>query len=320
MGGGLETRRSMVIAAIGLAALLCGSAPAVAQMELGVIKGRIVDEAGAPIEGVKIRLVNVDKGREVVLTSDKEGRFYRRALQGGEYEIKVDREGYQPINDKVKLVAGNDQNFDFKLVKAAASGSKEFQEGVAAFSSGNFEQAAKLFEAAIAQSPAVPALHVNLALAYFRLNRPDDAAASLEKAAALGPGDAAIHYQLGSAYVEMKAYDKAAAALEKGLASNPNLATDPLAVEAVSTLGAVYFAQGRIPEAEAQFAKVLAAKPGAAGATLGMAKIYFSKNEVQKALELFDQVVANHPGTPEARQAETFIKELRKDHRQGGPL
>jgi len=41
---------------------------------------------------------------------------------------------------------------------------------------------------------------------------------------------------------------------------------------------------------------------------------------VQKALELFDQVVANHPGTPEARQAETFIKELRKDHRQGGPL
>jgi len=313
-------RARAVAAILGVVLLLCGAAPALAQLELAVIKGQVLDEVGQPLQGVKIRLVNVDRGREIVLTSDKEGRFYRRALQGGEYEIKVDREGYQPINDKVKLVAGNDQNFDFKLVKAAASGSKEFQEGVAAFSSGNFEQAAKLFEAAIAQSPAVPALHVNLALAYFRLNRQTDAVASLEKAAALGPNEAAIQYQLGSAYVEMKAYDKAAAALEKGLASNPNLATDPLAVEAVSTLGAVYFAQGKIPEAEAQFARVLVATPGAPGATLGMAKIHFSKNDVQKALELFDQVVANHPGTPEARQAETFIKELRKDHRQGGPL
>ena len=311
--------RSKVIAALGLVALLCGATPAVAQMELGVIKGQILDEAGAPIEGVKIRLVNVDRGRQVVLTSDKDGRFYRRGLQAVEYEMTVERDGYQPISDKVKLVAGTDRNFDFKLAKAAAGGSKELQEGVAAFGSGNFEQAAKLFEAAIAQSPAVPALHVNLALAYFRLNRPNDAVASLEKAAALAPNDAAIQYQLGSAYVEMKAYDKAGASLEKGLASNPTLATDPLAVEAVSTLGAVYFAQGKIPEAEAQFARVLAARPGAAGATLGMAKVHFSKNEVQKALELFDQVVANHPGTPEARQAETFIKELRKDHRQGGP-
>jgi tetratricopeptide (TPR) repeat protein len=266
---------------------------------------------------VKIRLVNVDRGREVVLTSGKDGRFYRRGLQAVEYEMTVEREGYQSISDKVKLVAGSDRNFDFKLAKAAAGGSKEFQEAVAAFSSGNFEQAAKLFEAAIAQSPAVPALHVNLALAYSRLNRMNDAAASLEKAAALGPNEAPIQYQLGSAYVEMQAYDKAVAALEKGLASQPNLATDPLAAEATSTLGAVYFALGKIPEAEAQFTRVLAAKPGAAGATLGMAKIHFSKNEVEKALELFDRVVANYPGTPEAKQAETFIKELRKEHRQG---
>jgi TolA-binding protein len=112
----------------------------------------------------------------------------------------------------------------------------------------------------------------------------------------------------------MKAYDKAIAALEKGLSTNPNLATDPLAVEAASTLGAVYFAQGKGAEAEAQFQRVLAARPGAAAATLGMAKVHFSRNEVDKALALFDQVVANHPGTPEAQQAQTFIKELRKDH------
>ena len=294
------------------------AAPVVAQIELGVIKGRVVDDAGAPLAGVTIRLVNIDRGREVVLTSGKDGRFYRRGLQAVEYELSVEREGYQPIRDKVRLVAGTDRDFDFTLAKAAASGSAEFQAGVAAFGTGNFAVAATQFEAAIARAPTVPALHVNLALAYARLNRITDAVASLEKAAALAPNDSPIQYQLGSAYVDLQSYEKAAAALEKGLAAKPNLATDALALEATTTLGAVYFAQGKIGEAEAQFQRVLGAKPGAAGAALGMAKIHFSKGEVDKALALFTQVVADHPGTPEATQAATFIKELRKGPFEGG--
>ncbi len=301
-----------VAAAIVGVVLAWSTAPVLAQMELGVIKGQVLDDAGQPLEGVKIRLVNVDRGREVVLTTGKDGRFYRRGLQAVEYKMTVEKDGYQPINDAVKLVAGTDRNFDFKLAKAAAGGSKEFQAGVAAFNAGNFDQAVTQFQAAIAQAPAVPALHVNLALAYFRLNRQAEAVASLEQAAALGPGDAAIQYQLGSAYVDMQAYDKAVAALQRGLATKPDLAKDPLAAEATATLGAVYFAQGKVPEAEAEFQRVLTATPKHAAATLGMAKVFFSRNEVPKALEWFERVVADHPGTPEATQAATFIKELRK--------
>lgn len=309
----------VVFVAAMMGAVLSGAAPAAAQMELGVIKGRVVDDAGAPLAGVTIRLVNIDRGREVVLTSGKDGRFYRRGLQAVEYELIVEREGYQPIKDKVKLVAGTDRDFDFKLARAAAAGSTEFQAGVAAFGSGDFALAARQFEAAIARSPAVPALHVNLALAYVRLNRVNDAVASLEKAAALAPNDPPIQYQLGSAYVDIQAYDKAVATLERGLAGTPNLAADALALEATTTLGAVYFAQGKVGDAEAQFQRVLAAKPGAAGAALGMAKIHFSKGEVEKALALFTKVAAEHPGTPEATQAAAFIKELRKSPFEGGP-
>lgn len=307
--------RALGIAALVGMALVCSAVSTAAQMELGVIKGRVVDEAGQPLPGVTIRLVNLDRGREVTLTTDKDGRFYRRGLQAVEYELTVQREGFQPVNDKVKLTAGTDRNFDFKLAKAAVGGSKEFQDGVTAFNSGNFELAATRFQAAIAQAPTVAPLHVNLALAYFQLKRPAEAVASLEKAAALAPNDAAIQFQLGSAYVDTQAYDKAVAALEKGLSATPDLAKDPLTAEAASTLGAVYFAQGKVPEAEAQFQRVLAAKPGNAGATLGMAKVVFSKGDAAVALELFEQVVTAHPGTPEAAQAATFIKELKKGNR-----
>lgn len=297
-------------------ALLCGATPSVAQMELGVIKGRVVDDAGQPLAGVAIKLVNVDRGREVTLTTGKDGRFYRRGLQAVEYELSVTKDGYQPVNDKVKLVAGTDRDFDFTLAKAAAGGTKEFQEGVAAYNAKDFAGAATKFEAAIAQNPAVAPLHMNLALAYLALKRDADAAASLEKAAALAPAEPAIQFQLGSVYVDMQAYDKAVPALEKGLSIKGDL-KDPLAAEAASTLGAVYFAQGKVAEAEARFQRVLAAVPGNAGATLGMAKVVFSKGDAAKALELFEQVVAAHPGTPEAAQAATFIKELKKGN-QGG--
>ncbi|MEZ5284361.1 MAG: tetratricopeptide repeat protein [Vicinamibacterales bacterium] len=231
--------------------------------------------------------------------------------------MTVERDGYQSISDTIKLVAGTDRDFDFTLAKAAA-GLEGAQAGVEAFNAGRFQDAAGQFEAAIAQSPSVPALHVNLAMAYLRLNRLPDAVASLEKAASLGSNDPAVQYQLGSAYVDMQEYDKAAAALEKGLAKAPDLGTDVLARQAASTLGAVYFAQGKVADAERQFQRVLAASAGDAGATLGMAKVHFSKGEVDQALKLFEQVAAQHPGTPEATQAATFIKELRKDPAEGG--
>lgn len=308
-----------IVAAVVVGAALAWSAvPVIAQMELGVIKGQVLDEAGAPIEGVTIRLANVDRGREVTLKTGKDGRFYRRGLQAVEYAMTVEKEGYQAISDTVKLVAGSDRNFDFKLARAAAGGSKEFQAGVAAFGSGNFAEAASQFEAAVALAPAVPALHVNLAMAYLRLERTTDAVASLEKAAALGPNDASVQYQLGSAYVDLQAYDKAVAALRQGLAAKPDLARDALAAEATATLGAVYFAQGKVPEAEAEFKRVLTASPSHAAATLGMAKVHFSRGDVPRALEGFERVVTQHPGSPEAAQAATFIAELKKGNVQGG--
>ena len=288
-----------------------------AQMELGVMQGTVVDEAGTPLDGVTLKLRDLERGREITLKSDKSGRFYRRGLQAVEYEMSVEKDGYQAIKDRVKLVAGTDRRFDFKLAKATPVGAEEFQHGVAAYNKGDFAAAATSFEAAVKKAPTVPDLYVNLALAYFRLNRTQEAVAQLEKAASLGPDDPKIHYQLGSAYVEMQSYDKAIAAFEKGLAKQPDLTADPLALEATSTLGAVYFAKGDNDKAAAQFQKALAAKPGAPGPTLGMGKVHFSKGEVDQALKLFEQVAAAHPGSPEAKQADAFIKELRKSKGPG---
>jgi tetratricopeptide (TPR) repeat protein len=282
-----------------------------AQMELAVMQGVVRDEAGQPLADVSFRITDIERGRETVVKSDKNGRFYRRGLQAVEYEISVEKDGYQSIKDRIRLTAGMDRRFDFKLVKAAPAGAGEFAEGVKAFNAGDFAAAAKSFEAAVEKQPDLAELRVNLALAYYRLARTNDAVAQLEKAASVAPNDPHVLFQLGSAYVELKELPKAAAALEQGLARATNT-SDPLVFDAHITLGAVYFASNAPEKAQQQYEQALALKPNDAAALLGLGKVQFGRNNPKDALATFERLVAAHPGTPQATEAQTFIAELKK--------
>src|SRR6185503_1908825 len=100
---GYASVRCAVLSFVAMGALSV-AVPAVAgQMELAVIQGTVKDEAGKPLEGVTFRLKDLGRGRETAIKSDKDGKFYRRGLQAVEYELVVEKAGYQSINDKIKL-------------------------------------------------------------------------------------------------------------------------------------------------------------------------------------------------------------------------
>jgi tetratricopeptide (TPR) repeat protein len=300
-----------LVSFLALSAVVVTVTPAAAQMELAVMQGTVRDEAGQPLADVSLRIKDLERGREVIVKSDKSGRFYRRGLQAVEYEMVVEKDGYQPLKDRVKLTAGGDRRFDFKLVKAAPAGAGDFAEGVKAFNAGNFAAAATSFEAAVQKQPDVPELRVNLALAYYRLSRMADAVAQLEKAASLAPNDPHVQFQLGSAYVDLKDLPKASAALEQGLAraTDPK---DPLVFDARVTLAAVYFASNTHDKAQQQYEQALALKPDDPAALLGLGKVQFARTNAKDALATFERLVAAHPGTPQATEAQTFIAELKK--------
>ena len=117
----------------------------------------------------------------------------------------------------------------------------------------------------------------------------------------------------------MQALDKAMAAFEKGLAKSvgrhrsAGLGSDDDARRGV-------LRQGRGRQGDR------AVREGAGGEAearrrrrSGSARSHFSKGDVAKALELFQQVVASAPGTPEAAEAEVFIKELKKPQHHVAP-
>ena len=296
---------------VATAALLLSAVVAAGQMELAVITGVVTDEAGAPLDSVTFRLQDMNQGREIVFKSDKDGKFYRRGLKAQDYQFVVEKDGYAPLKNHLKLNAGMDKRFNFKLVKSAPVGSEEFVKGVAAFNAGDNAGAVTAFEAAAKKAPELPEIKVNLALAYLRVGRSAEAIAELEKAATMAPDKPQVQFQLGGAYIDAKMNDKAVAAFEAGLAKQPDL-NNPLSYEATITLGAVYFATGKVDQAIGRFTAALAVKPDAANVKLGLAKCLFSKGDTEKALPLLQQVVSSSPGTPEAAEAAEFVKAITK--------
>lgn len=295
-----------------LSAVVLVSSPALAvsQGMEGIVRGTVTDEdGGAPIVDALITLDDPTSGKEYTTKSDKKGTFYKRGVIGSTYRVSVTKDGYKLLEEPIRVSAGGEHRFNFKLAKAAPEGAKEFAEGFEAFNRGDNAAAAQFFELAMEKAPDLPEIRVNLALAYLRLDRKAEAVTKLEEAVTMAPDEPRILFQLGGAYVEMKDFDKAGEAFEKGLAKSPDL-QDPLAQEAAITLGAVYFAKGDNDKSIEYFEKVLAVRPDAPVATLGIAKAYLSKGDTAKALELFKQVQDKAPGTPEAAQAEAFIAGL----------
>jgi len=306
MKRGLSFLLATVVATFGVATA------ARAQGEMGHIKGTVTDEQGQPLEGAVMKLHNTGKGGNFSVKTDKKGLYYKRSLPSGDYEFTLEKDGYKSVNDKFKVAAGGDHKFDFKLAKGAPEGAKEFAQGFDAFNRGDNAAAAAFFEAALVKAPEMPEIHVNLAIAYLRLDRKTDAVNQLQEAVKLAPDQPRILFQLGGAYVEMKDFDKAREAFEQGLAKKPDLTKDALALEATITLGAVYFAKGDLAKSIVSFEQALAARPGAPVPMLGLGKAYLSNGDTDKALQEFQKVIAAAPGTSEAKQAEAFVAGLKK--------
>ena len=266
---------------------------AAGQMELAVIQGTVKDEAGKPLEGVTFRLKDMGRGSETSVKSDKNGRFYRRGLQAVEYELVVEKDGYQPINDKIRLTAGeNSRRFDFKLVKAAPEGAGDFAKGVEAYNRGDNAAAAQAFEAAMAKAPELPEIHVNLALAYFKLQRTADAVAQLEKAASLAPDDRrACCFSSAAPTSRCRRSTRRWRRSRRGSRSS-RISSDPLVVGSDRhARRGVLRQRARTTRRSRSSRRRWRRSRMPPAPTLGLGKVHFSKGDVAKALELFQKVV-----------------------------
>jgi Flp pilus assembly protein TadD len=90
-----------------------------------------------------------------------------------------------------------------------------WEEGVAAFKGGNYQQAAKEFQTFVDERPDVFQGHYMLGQSLAKLKRNDEALTHLRKALELEPGNIGVQLALGKVYLEAGRFSDAAALLGK---------------------------------------------------------------------------------------------------------
>jgi len=101
-----------------LGALALGAAPVLAQAQISSadLKGAILDPSKAAIVGATVTATNVNTGVSRSTTSDQSGEYRIPLLQPGEYEVKVEMQGFAAQRHKgITLTVGQTALLNFEL-------------------------------------------------------------------------------------------------------------------------------------------------------------------------------------------------------------
>ncbi len=99
-----------------------GLAWAQSQATTGVIQGQVTDEAGSPLPGAVVVILNTATNFEISLVTDAEGRFRGLLLPLGPYRVRASLDGFATVvRDGLQLTVGRTIDLDLVLKPSSVS-------------------------------------------------------------------------------------------------------------------------------------------------------------------------------------------------------
>jgi tetratricopeptide (TPR) repeat protein len=282
--------RKYVLIALSIALLMALAMPAMAQNR--IIKGKVTNDKGEPVQGAEIKIAGTDVKREYSVKTDKKGDFFYMGLPFGEYRVIVRAAGYQPdfvqgvkpsISEErecnFKLNPGQDRKLPFEMssqelekVKEEAKKAEKqkqssaevkaaFDAGLALAGQGKYEEAVVEYKKALEKDSEQPYILANMADALSKLNKNEEALQTYEKAIALKPDDGAMYTNMGVLLGKLGKTAESQEAFKKAASVNPGAAGQNF-----YNLGATLVNSGKAAEAVEAFKQAIAADPNFAEA------------------------------------------------------
>jgi Flp pilus assembly protein TadD len=213
---------------------------------------------------------------------------------------------------KISLIVG------FTVMASCAgmpflSGAKqEFEQGLALFNAGKYEQAIPYFSKAAESDPNYVQAYIYLGRSYISLGRWSEALGPLKTAYRISPAETrkeAMSFLsdalVGAGIQSFRNgdYKTAVEHLKEGLTLDPGSAKvkDEL-VKAWTAYGGKLFTQGNFGEAISAFEQALQLAPGYLDAYIGLAKSFFKNGNFDKALQAARKALSLDPGSDELKK------------------
>jgi hypothetical protein len=81
----------------------------------GTLSGRIEDAQGASVSGVTVTATHLETNHQLSTTSDVEGRYRFPYLRTGDYDLKIEAEGFESLTKQLTVLVGQALDLPIKL-------------------------------------------------------------------------------------------------------------------------------------------------------------------------------------------------------------
>ena len=318
MSGFISRCRVLGLAGAILAVLFVAS-PVFAQ---NVIKGKVLDKDGNPVDEAKVTITSTENSRKFELKTDKKGEYYQIGIPTGRYNVTVEKDKLGKLENQANVRGGQPTNVDFKFVPGVAGLSEEqkaknsalqklFDEGIAASQGGNHDGAVAKFTEVAAGMQNCADCYYNIGTEYTALKKYPEAETAFKKAIELKPDHTESYNGLANVYNAQKKFDLASQASAKATELSAGAAGGGSA-ESLYNQGVISWNAGKTDEAKTQFQAALKVDPNHAPSHFQLGMAYLNLGQLPEAKAEFETYLKLAPTGPQAAQAQGMINALPK--------
>ncbi|MBI4887373.1 MAG: tetratricopeptide repeat protein [Acidobacteria bacterium] len=308
-------RTYLIRGVLGLLVVLAVSAPVAAQ---SVVRGKVLDSQGKPVEGATVSIEATESNRKAQVKTNRNGEFMQIGLPSGRYNVTATKDNLKQVLPAT-ISQGMPVELAFQLspasgltpeqAKAQAETQAMAQQAIEAMRAGRDDEAIQKFNEIVAKIPTCSDCYYNLGVAYSKKQQFTEAEASFVKATELAPNNADAYTGLANVYNAQKKFDLAQQASGKA-AELAGAGGGGGSAEALYNQGVILWNAGKFADAKEQFEKAVQADPKMSMAfyQLGMANL--NLGQVPAARQAFEGYLKADPSGPKAAEVQTFLKQL----------
>lgn len=309
-------RSYLIRGVLALAVVLAASAPAAAQ---SIVRGKVVDEEGKPVEGATVTIESTESNRKAETKTNRNGEFLQVGLPSGRYNVTV-------VKDKLKqtlpanITQGRPNELSFRLTPVSGltpeqlKANAELQElaggALEAMRAGRDDEAIQKFTEIVAKIPTCSDCYYNLGVAYSKKQQFAEAEAAFKKVIEINPSSGDAYTGLANLYNSQKKFDLAQQASAKAAELSATTGGGGGSAEALYNQGVILWNAGKFAEAKVQFEAAVKADPnmGMAHYQLGMANL--NLGQIPDARASFENYLKMEPNGPKAAEVKVFVQQL----------
>lgn len=148
----------------GICCLVCCQVYAQQAITSATLGGRVEDSSGSAVAGARVEARDLNRGRNLVALSDKQGRFQFLYLSPGDYQIVVLDPRFQTLQRRLTVTLGQALDLPFQLAVAGRQDSVQVEDRIEAVEAARTQSSQSITTKAIDGLPLNGRNYLDLAL------------------------------------------------------------------------------------------------------------------------------------------------------------